>query len=132
MDNFSDLYSKQVLDHFRNPRNMGEMKDPDATATVGGAACGDIMRLFIRVGEKQGKKYIQDVKFQTLGCAAAIATSSIITTMIKGKTLDRVEKITQQTVEASLGGLPPVKRHCALLAAQGVKKALDNYFEKKE
>jgi len=132
MDNFSNLYSKQVLDHFRNPRNMGEMKDPDATATVGGAVCGDIMRLFIKVGEKQGKKYIQDVKFQTLGCVAAIATSSIITTMIKSKTLDEAEKITQQTVEVSLGGLPPAKRHCALLAAQGVKKALDNYFEKKK
>jgi len=108
------------------------MKDPDATATVGGAVCGDIMRLFIKVGEKQGKKYIQDVKFQTLGCVAAIATSSIITTMIKSKTLDEAEKITQQTVEVSLGGLPPAKRHCALLAAQGVKKALDNYFEKKK
>jgi len=128
VDSFSDLYSKQVLDHFRHPRNMGEIKSPDATATVGGAACGDIMRLFIKVGEKKGKKYIQEVKFQTLGCAAAIATSSIITTMIKGKTLDRAEKITQKTVEDSLGGLPPAKRHCALLAAQGVKKAIDNYL----
>lgn len=132
MNSFSELYSKQVLDHFHHPRNMGQMKNPDATATVGGAACGDIMRLFIKVGTKQGKKYIKDVKFQTLGCAAAIATSSIITTMIKGKTLTQAEKITQQAVEESLGGLPPAKKHCALLAAQGVKKAIEKYLATKK
>lgn len=128
---FGQLYSKKVLEHFRHPKNMGEIKNPDGVATVGNPLCGDIMRLFIKVRSKreEGKRmeYIKDIKFQTLGCAAAIATSSIITTMVKGRPLKEAEKITNKAVTKALGGLPPVKIHCSILAAQALKKAIENY-----
>ena len=136
---FKQFYSKKVLDHFRNPRNMGEMKNSDGVATVGNPVCGDVMRLFIKVGQKpsfakklrKGKKYIKDVRFKTLGCAAAIAVSSILTTMVKGKSLKEVEKITNQTVIKALGGLPHAKTHCSLLAVDALKKAIKNYRRQK-
>ena len=128
--NFEELYSKKVIEHFRNPRNMGEMKNPDGVATVGNPLCGDIMRLFIKIEKKDSQEYIEDVKFQTLGCAAAIATSSILTTMIKGKALKDAEKITKKAVAEALGGLPPQKLHCSVLAADALKKALENYRQK--
>lgn len=128
--NFDQLYSKKVIEHFRNPRNMGEMKNPDGVATVGNPICGDVMRLFIKVGKKDGKEYIEDIKFQTLGCAAAIATSSMITTMIKGEPLSEAEKITRKTVADALGGLPPQKIHCSVLAADALKKAIENYRQR--
>lgn len=129
------LYSEKVLDHFRNPRNMGEIKDADGVATVGNPTCGDIMRMFIKIGRKGEKageqEYIEDVKFQTLGCGAAIATSSIATEMIKGKTLDQALKITNKAVAEALGGLPPVKMHCSVLAEEAIQKAVEDYQKKK-
>ena len=135
---FNQLYSQKVLDHFRKPKNMGEMKNPDGVATVGNPNCGDIMRLFIKVGRRpasakaaEGKEeYIEDIKFQTLGCAAAISTSSILTTMVKGRPLKKAEKITNKAVVEAAGGLPPVKIHCSVLAADALKKAIENYRQK--
>jgi nitrogen fixation NifU-like protein len=129
--NFQSFYSKKVLDHIRRPRNMGEIKNPDGMATVGNRVCGDVMRLYIKVGKKKGKEYIKEAKFQTLGCGAAIATSSIITTMVKGKPLEEAEKITEKAIAEALGGLPPVKFHCSILAADALKKAIENYRKKK-
>jgi nitrogen fixation NifU-like protein len=129
--NFQSFYSKKVLDHIRHPRNMGEIKNPDGAATVGNRVCGDIMRLYIKVGKKNGKEYIKEAKFQTLGCGAAIATSSIITTMVKGKPLEEAEKISEKAIAEALGGLPPVKLHCSVLAAEALKKAIENYRKKK-
>lgn len=106
---------------------MGEIKNPDGVATVGNRRCGDIMKLYIKV--KNNK--IADIKFQTLGCGAAIATSSIITTMVKGKPVSEAEKITNQAIAQALGGLPPAKLHCSLLAADALKAAIANYRQKK-
>jgi len=128
---FQSFYSKKVLDHIRHPRNMGEIKNPDGAATVGNRVCGDIMRLYIKVGKKNGKEYIKEARFQTLGCGAAIATSSIITTMVKGKPLEEAEKISEKAIAEALGGLPPVKFHCSVLAAEALKKAIENYRKKK-
>ncbi len=125
--NFSQIYSKKVLEHVRNPRNVGEIKNPDGVATVGNPVCGDIMRLYIKIEKKDGKEYIKDAKFQTLGCGAAISTSSMITTMVKGKPLDEAEKITEKAIAEALGGLPLTKMHCSLLAADALKKAIQNY-----
>lgn len=124
---FSQLYSQKVLEHVRNPQNMGEIKNPDGVATVGNPVCGDIMRLYLKVEKKKGKEYIKDVKFQTLGCGAAISTSSMITTMVKGKPLDEAEKITNKVIAEALGGLPKNKLHCSVLAADALKKAIGNY-----
>jgi nitrogen fixation protein NifU and related proteins len=124
---FSQIYSQKVLEHVRHPRNMGEIKNPDGVATVGNPVCGDIMRLFIKVKKKNKQEYLQEVKFQTLGCGAAIATSSIITTMVKGKSLKQAERITNEAIAEALGGLPPAKMHCSILAADALKKAIQNY-----
>ena len=129
--NLQSFYSKKVLDHIRHPRNMGEIKNPDGVATVGNRVCGDIMRLYIKIGKKNGKEYIKEAKFQTLGCGAAIATSSMITTMVKGKPLEEAEKISEKAIAEALGGLPPVKFHCSVLAAEALKKAIENYRKKK-
>jgi len=129
--NFQSFYSKKVLEHVRHPRNMGEIKNPDGMATVGNPVCGDIMRLYIKVGKKDRKECIKEAKFQTLGCGAAIATSSMITTMVKGKPLEEAEKISEKAIAEALGGLPPVKFHCSVLAAEALKKAIENYRKKK-
>ncbi len=114
---FNKLYSKEVMKHFTHPKNMGEIKDADGISTVGNPVCGDIMRFYIKVGKrKNGEEYIQDVKFQTLGCGAAIATSSMVTTLVRGKPLSEAEKISKQTIVKALGGLPTVKIHCSVLA----------------
>lgn len=131
MDLFSQFYSKKVLEHVRHPRNLGEIKNPDGVATVGNRVCGDVMRLYIKIQKKNSKEYIKDAKFQTLGCGAALATSSIITTMVKGKPLSEAEKITDKAVAEALGGLPPVKFHCSVLAADALKKAIENYRKKR-
>ncbi|GAI96849.1 unnamed protein product [marine sediment metagenome] len=128
---FEGLYPQKVIEHFKNPRNMGEIKNPDGIATVGNPVCGDVMRLFIKVGKKDGKEYLKDIKFQTLGCAAAIATSSMLTLMVKGKPLSGAEKITRKAVAEALGGLPKNKIHCSVLAADALKKAIKNYRQKK-
>lgn len=133
MPDYSDLvYSNKVMEHVQNPKNVGEMKNPDGVATVGNPVCGDIMRFFIKVGKnKEGVEIFKDVKFQTLGCGAAIATSSMITTMVKGQPLSTITKISKKTIIDALGGLPISKIHCSVLADEGLKKAVEDYKQKK-
>ncbi|MHA1932712.1 MAG: Fe-S cluster assembly scaffold protein NifU [Promethearchaeota archaeon] len=126
------MYSEKVMEHFRNPRNMGEMKDADAIGEVGNPTCGDLMYIYIKVGEEDGKEIIEDVTFQTFGCAAAIATSSMVTEMAKGKTLDEGLEITRGDVAQNLDGLPPIKMHCSNLAADGLHLAIEKYREKQK
>lgn len=114
------------MDHFRNPRNMGDLPDPDGVGTVGNPVCGDMMNISIKVKDE----VITDIKFKTFGCGAAIATSSMITELAKGKTLDEASKITRADVAESLDGLPPVKMHCSNLAADGLKAAIADYRER--
>lgn len=127
----TDLYSEKVMDHFTKPRNVGAMKDADGVGEVGNPTCGDIMKLFIKVGKKNGEEYIKDITFQTLGCGAAIATSSMVTEMVKGKTIIEAEKVSNAAVADALDGLPPVKMHCSNLAASALKKAIEDYRSKK-
>ncbi|NHJ21030.1 MAG: Fe-S cluster assembly scaffold protein NifU [Candidatus Lokiarchaeota archaeon] len=126
------MYSEKVMEHFKNPRNMGEMKDADSVGEVGNPVCGDLMYIYIKVKERDGKEIIDDISFQTFGCAAAIATSSMITELAKGKTLEEGLNITRDDVAVSLDGLPPIKMHCSNLAADGLKKAIENYREKQK
>lgn len=128
---FNQLYSKKVMEHFKNPKNMGEIKNADGVATVGNPVCGDVMKFYIKVGKKENTEYLKDVKFQTLGCGAAIATSSMITMLVKGQPLQKAEEVTKQVIAEALGGLPPVKMHCSVLADEGLKKAIGNYRSKK-
>ena len=121
-------YTEQVMDHFMNPRNMGEMENPDGVGTVGNAKCGDIMRIYIKVENE----VITDVKFKTFGCGAAIATSSKATELVKGKTLDEALQITNKMVMDSLGGLPPVKVHCSVLAEEALHAAIQDYKDRLE
>lgn len=131
MVDIKGLYSDKVMDHFFHPRNMGEIKNPDGVATVGNPQCGDVMRMFLKIEKKDGKEYVKEAKFQTLGCGAAISTSSIATEMIKGKPLEEALKLTNKAVAEALGGLPAPKYHCSVLAEQAVHKAIDNYFKSK-
>lgn len=131
-DLYPSFYSKKVMSHIRHPKNMGEIKNPDAMATVGNPVCGDVMRLFLKIEKKKGKDYIKDIKFQTLGCGAAIASSSMITTMVKGKSLSEAEKITKLAIADALGGLPPQKIHCSILADDALKKAIKGYRKKRK
>lgn len=117
------MYSEKVMDHFTNPRNVGEIEDADGVGMVGNPACGDIMKLTIKVEEG----IIKDIKFKTFGCGAAIATSSMVTELVKGKSLDEAEKITNKTVAEALDGLPPVKMHCSNLAADALHAAIEDY-----
>ncbi|MBU1167471.1 iron-sulfur cluster assembly scaffold protein [Patescibacteria group bacterium] len=121
------MYTKEVLAHFTNPKNMGKMKNPDGVGDVGNLRCGDIMKLYIKV--KNDK--IKDIKFETLGCAAAIATSSMITDLAKGKTLVEAKKISNKDVAVALKGLPSAKMHCSNLAADALANAIENYQKKK-
>ena len=121
-------YTEQVMDHFMNPRNMGEMENPDGVGTVGNAKCGDIMRIYIKVEDD----VITDVKFKTFGCGAAIATSSKATELVKGKTIDEALTITNKMVMDALGGLPPVKVHCSVLAEEALLAAIKDYKERLE
>ena len=120
------MYSKKVMDHFANPRNVGELENPDGLGEVGNPVCGDVMRITIKVDDDR----ISDIKFKTLGCAAAIATSSITTEMAKGLTLEEAMKITRDKVAGELDGLPPNKLHCSNLAAEGLHKAIEDYWVK--
>ncbi len=122
------MYSEKVLDHFKNPRNVGEIPDADGVGTVGNPVCGDLMSVYIKV--KDGR--ISDVKFKTFGCGAAIATSSMITELAKGKTINEALKITRKDVADSLGGLPPIKMHCSNLAADALHAAINDYYKKGE
>ena len=116
-------YNENVMEHFRNPRNMGEIDSPDAEAIVGNPACGDVMKIMLKVK----KDVIEDIKFQTMGCAAAIATSSMLTVLAKGKSLDEAKKINNLDVSRALGELPPIKMHCSNLAADALKLAIEDY-----
>jgi nitrogen fixation NifU-like protein len=122
------MYTEKVMDHFRNPRNMGEIPDADGIGTVGNPVCGDLMTIYIKV--KDGR--LEDIKFKTFGCGAAIATSSMITELAKGKTIDEGLEITRQDVAAALDGLPPIKMHCSNLAAEGLHAAIGDYLRKKK
>lgn len=125
-------YSKLVMKHFLKPQNKGMMKDFSGTGTTGNPVCGDIMRIYIKVNKNQkNEEIISDIKFETLGCAAAIATSSMITEIAKNKTLKEAGEITNRDVAEALEGLPPIKMHCSNLAADALKKAIQNYLEKK-
>ncbi|NLW89367.1 MAG: Fe-S cluster assembly scaffold protein NifU [Clostridiaceae bacterium] len=119
------LYSDKVMDHFMNPRNVGEIEDASATGTVGNAKCGDIMKVYLKIENDR----IIDAKFKTFGCGSAIATSSMATEMIVGKTIDEALTLTNKAVAEALDGLPPIKMHCSLLAEQAVKAALKEYYE---
>ena len=121
------MYSEKVMDHFNNPRNVGEIKNADGIGEVGNPVCGDIMKIYIKVKDNK----ITDCKFRTFGCGAAIATSSMITEMVKGKQVDDALKISNKAVAEALGGLPPVKMHCSNLAADGLAKAIEDYKSKK-
>jgi nitrogen fixation NifU-like protein len=118
------LYTEKVMDHFTNPRNVGEIADADGVGEVGNAKCGDIMKMYLKI--KNG--VIEDVKFKTFGCGAAIATSSMATEMIKGKTIGEALKLSNKAVVEALEGLPPAKIHCSVLAEQAVKAALSDYY----
>ena len=122
------MYSEKVLEHFKDPKNVGEMKDHDGKGTVGNPVCGDMMSMYIKVKDDM----IEDISFKTFGCGAAIATSSMTTELAKGKTLDEAMNISRQDVADALDGLPPVKMHCSNLAADALHEAIKNYREMKE
>ena len=120
------MYSEKVMDHFKNPRNVGEIENADGVGEVGNATCGDIMKIYLKVKND----VIEDVKFQTFGCGSAIATSSIVTEMVMGKTLEEAEAVTNKAVAEALDGLPPTKMHCSNLAADALHDAIRDYREK--
>ena len=121
-------YSSKVMDHFSNPRNVGEIEDPSGVGTVGNAKCGDIMRMYLDIDENH---VVRDAKFKTFGCGAAIATSSMATELVKGKPISEALQLTNKAVMEALDGLPPVKVHCSVLAEQAIKAALSDYYTKK-
>ena len=123
------MYTKKVIEHFTNPRNYGKIEKADGVGKVGNPVCGDIMKIYIKVDEK--KNIIKDIKFETLGCAVAIATSSIITDLAKGKKINEALKITSRNVAKELDGLPPIKMHCSNLAADALRQAIENYRQNK-
>lgn len=122
------MYSQKVMEHFKNPRNMGEIPDADGVGTVGNPVCGDLMTIYIKVKHNR----LEDIKFKTFGCGSAIATSSMITELAKGKTLEEAMKITRGDVANELGGLPPVKMHCSNLAADALHVAIEDYRKKQK
>ncbi len=139
-----NMYSEKVMEHFRNPKNLGVIKNSDGVGTVGNPNCGDVMRIFIlikirklkakseklKVKGKDSEEYISDIKFQTLGCGAAIASSSIATEMVKGKSIDEALKITSAQIAKEMGKFPPAKYHCSILAEEGVRSAIKDYRKK--
>lgn len=127
MSNIQSLYSNKVMDHFKDPHNMGEIKEPSGVGRVGNPVCGDLMELQIKVEDN----IITQAKFQTFGCTAAIATSSILTDLVIGKTIEEALKVTNNAVVDALDGLPPVKKHCSVLAEEALRKAVEDYKSKK-
>ena len=123
---FQSQYSTKVMEHFMSPQNVGEIEDPSGVGDIGNPTCGDIMRLFIKVEDD----VITDAKFMTFGCGAAIATSSMVTEIVKGKTIEEALKITNRTVTEALGGLPKVKMHCSVLSEQALKAAINDYYKR--
>ncbi|HTY45194.1 MAG TPA: Fe-S cluster assembly scaffold protein NifU [Patescibacteria group bacterium] len=121
-----EQYSDKVMDHFLHPRNVGELKDANGVGNVGNPVCGDVMRMYVKI---EGG-VIADVTFKTFGCGAAISTSSMVTEMVKGKTIEEALKITNKMVAEALGGLPPVKMHCSVLAEEALKSAIEDYYKR--
>jgi nitrogen fixation NifU-like protein len=117
------IYSKKVLNHFKNPHNQGVIKNADAVGKVGNPSCGDVMKIYLKIKENK----IEDIKFETLGCAAAIAVSSALTDMVKGKTIGQALKVTKDMIVKDLGGLPPVKVHCSMLGVEALHEAIKSY-----
>ncbi len=128
MEGANATYGEKVMEHFKNPRNVGEIPDADGIGNVGNPVCGDIMRLYIKVKDH----LIVDAKFKTFGCGAAIATSSMVTELVKGKTVEDALKISNRAVAEALGGLPPIKMHCSVLAEEALKSAIEDYMKKKD
>lgn len=128
MTDIQSLYSEKVMEHFRNPRNVGEMENPDGTGHVGNPICGDIMELYIKIKDN----VITDAKFKTFGCGAAIATSSMVTEMVIGRTIDEALEISNKTVAEALGGLPAAKMHCSVLAEDALRSAIEDYRSKQK
>ena len=127
----TDSYSKKVMKYFKHPRNYGKIKDADGVGKVGNPVCGDVMWLYIKVGKnKKGEEILKDIKFETFGCVAAIATSSVITELAEGKKLSEAIKITREEIVDSLEGLPPIKIHCSVLAASALSEAIYDYLSK--
>ncbi len=124
MSNVQSMYSEKVMEHFRNPRNVGEIENPDGIGHVGNPVCGDIMELYIKVNDS----IITDAKFKTFGCGAAIATSSMVTELVKGKRIKEALDISNRAVAEALGGLPPIKMHCSVLAEEALKSAIEDYL----
>ena len=120
------LYSEKVMEHFKNPRNVGEIENPDGVGHVGNPVCGDIMELYLKIKDST----IVDAKFKTFGCGAAIATSSMVTEMVKGKSISEALEISNKAVAEALDGLPPIKMHCSVLAEEAVKSAIDDYLSR--
>jgi nitrogen fixation NifU-like protein len=128
----SNGYSKKVMELFQHPKNMGEMKNPDGIGKIGNPVCGDVMWLYIKIGRnKSGEEIIKDIRVKTFGCVAAIATSSAITELAKGKTIKEAESITNKNIVDVVEGLPPQKVHCSVLAAQALRRAIDDYRKRK-
>mgnify|MGYP000297070384 FL=1 len=117
------MYSEKVMDHFQNPRNVGDLENPDTVGEVGNPSCGDIIQLFLKIDDE----VITDIKFKTFGCGAAVATSSLTTELVKGKTIEEALRISKKDIAEKLGGLPPNKMHCSNLATDALKDAIDNY-----
>ncbi len=127
------FYNKKVIQHFQKPRNMGQMKKPDGVGEVGNPVCGDLMKIYLKIGkDKKGQEFIKDIKFETLGCVAAIATSSMVTELVKGKDLAKALNLKFSDVVKSLGSLPPIKTHCADLAVRALRAAIDDYYLKQK
>lgn len=126
------MYTEDVMDHFLHPRNVGEIEDADGVGEAGNIACGDVMWIYIKVEKRGDTEIISDIRFKTLGCAAAIATSSKITEMAKGKSIEEALQITNMDVAHALGGLPPIKLHCSVLAADALKEAIYDYLKKNQ
>ncbi|MGQ9621921.1 MAG: Fe-S cluster assembly scaffold protein NifU [Candidatus Caldatribacteriaceae bacterium] len=122
------MYTEKVLEHFRSPRNVGRIEDADGIGKVGNPVCGDVMVMYLRIRDER----IEDAKFETFGCDAAIATSSMATELIKGKSIEEALKLTNKAVAEALGGLPPHKMHCSVLAEEAVRAAIEDYWRKKE
>ena len=125
------FYTKKVIEHFRNPHNFGRIKNPDGIGRVGNIICGDVMQIYIKVGkDKKKKEIIKDIKFETFGCVAALATSSVVTDLAKGKTLSKAMMIDRSKITKSLGGLPPIKVHCSVLAVDALSESIYDYLKK--
>ena len=124
------MYTEKVMEHFKHPKYLKKMENPDATGIVGNATCGDMMYVYIKVGKKDGKEIIEDISVQTFGCVAAISTSDVVCGLAKGMTLEDAKKISKEDIIKELGSLPDIKIHCSILAQDGLKKAIEDYEKK--